>query len=326
MAAVITSPPADTKAMLNHAWLLEDQKVAFGHAPFVAKAASVSSHLSGDNYTLTQVKSGLYIEDSQITVCLMNQALEFLQRAMGNTVAHYMLAKKGLETWARVTNYYASYFSVHGLLCLQGRTITRLQLDKTTLVQVVPVDLRRHVFGITRYTMRNPHHEAPWKRFYDIYDRYAVSHQAYETVARKAHITDPTDESIERNSINYTPFVGFNEVQDLNRHQEFTSLFEEYLSALEGKATLEEFLSDLQGYATDPECKYFARTLLRLALAGDILLALREASDALEEAWASMTRGWENFLRTIFAEIDNCYLLRFIPLIGTRHELSPSTG
>ena len=247
----------------------------------------------------------------------MNQALEFLQRALGNTVAHYMLAKNGLETWARITNYYASYFSVHGLLCLQGRTITRLQLDNTTLVQVVPVDLRRHIFSITRYAGRNPHHEAPWKRFYDIYDRYAVSHQAYEIVARKAHTTEPTDESIERNSINYTPFVGFNEIQDLNRHQEFTSLFEEYLSALEGKATLEEFLSDLRGYATDPDCKYFARTLLRLALAGDILLALREVSNDLEDAWVSMTIRWERFLRRIFAEIDNCYLLRFVPLIGT---------
>ena len=317
MATVLNSSPANTKDMLDHAWLLEDQKRAFGYAPFVAKTTSVSSHLSGNNYTSAQVKSGLYIEDSQITVCLMNQALEFLQRAMSNTAAHYVLAKKGLETWARVTNYYASYFSVHGLLCLQGRTITRLQLDNNISVQVVPVDLRSHVFGITRYAGRNPHHEAPWKRFYDIYDRYAVSHQAYEIVARKAHITEPTDESIERNSINYTPFVGFSEVQDLNRHQEFTSLFEEYLSTLEGKATLEEFLSDLQGYATDPECKYFARTLLRLALAGDILLALREVSHALEEAWASMTRRWESFLRTIFAEIDNCYLLRFVPLIGT---------
>ena len=322
MATVINSPPADTKAMLDHTWLLNDQKAALASAPFVANTTSVSNHLSGwliaNNYQPSHVRSGLYIEDSQITVCLMNQALEFLQRAMGNTVAHYMLAKNGLETWARVTNYYASYFSVHGLLCLQGRTITRLQLDKEVKVQIVPIDLRSHVFGVTTKDIgRNPHHATPWIRFYDIYDRYAVSHQAYKIVARKAYITEPTDESEERNSINYTPFVGFNEIHDLTRLGEFTTLFEEYLSALEGKVTLEEFLSDLQGYATNPECKYFARTLLRLALAGDILLALREVSNALEGAWASMTRKWESFLSTIFAEIDNCYLLRFVPLIGT---------
>ena len=305
--------------MLNHAWLLEDQKVAFADAPFVAKTTSVSSHLSGDNYTSTQVKSGLYIEDPQITVCLMNQALEFLQRALGNTVAHYMLAKNGLETWARVTNYYASYFSVHGLLCLQGRTITRLQLvDRTVLAQIVPINLQHHIFGVTTKDKgRNPHHETPWKRFYNIYDRYTVPHDAYELVSRTAYITDPADESIERNLINYTPFAGFKEISDADRNKSFTALFKEYLSALEKRNTLEEFLLELKGYATDPDCKYFARTLLRLALAGDILLALRKVNSALEEAWASMMRKWESFLSTIFAEIDNCYLLRFVPLIGT---------
>ncbi len=311
--------------MLSHTWLLDDQKVALVSAPFAANRTSVSAHLSGwlveNNYQDDVKKSGLYIEDPQITVCLMNQALEFLQRAMGNTVAHYVLAKKGLETWARVTNYYAGYFSVCGLLCLQGRTITRLSLDKSpdkkTTVQVVPVNLHGHIFGITPFVPKKSQHEVPWNRFYDIYDRYAVSHQAYEIVARRAHTTEPADESIERNSINYTPFVGFNEIQDLNRRQGFTNLFEEYLSTLEGKTTLEAFLVDLQGYATDTDCKYFARTLLRLALAGDILLALREVSNALEGAWASMTRKWESFLSTIFAEIDNCYLLRFVPLIGT---------
>ena len=304
--------------MLNHAWLLADQKEAFGDAPFVAQTTSVSSHLNSSNYTSAQVKSGLYVEDSQITVCLMNQALEFLQRALGNTVAHYMLAKNGLETWARITNYYASYFSVHGLLCLQGRTITRLQLDRTVLVQVVPVDLCRHVFGITTKSIgRNPHHETPWTRFYNIYDRYTVSHDAYELVSKTAYIIDPTDESIERNFINYTPFAGFREISDVGQYETFITLFKGYLSTLEKMKTLEEFLLKLRGYATDPDCKYFARTLLRLALAGDILLALREVSIALEDAWISMTRRWESFLRMIFAEIDNCYLLRFVPLIGT---------
>jgi hypothetical protein len=205
--------------MLDHSWLLDDQKAAFAAAPFVANTTSVSSYLSAwltaNGYKSAQVKSELYIQDAQITACLMNQALEFLQRTLCNTVAHYILAKSGLETWARVTNYYASYFSVHGLLCLQGRAITRLQLDSTVQVQIVPVDLRGHVFGITtRRLGRNPHHETPWLRFYEIYDRYAVSHQAYELVARKAYITDPTDESTERNAINYTPFVGFTEIRN----------------------------------------------------------------------------------------------------------------
>ena len=136
--------------------------------------------------------------------------------------------------------YYASYFCVHSLLCLQGRTITRLQLDKSVQIQIVPVDLRAHEFGITTHHLgRNPHHETPWVRFYEIYDRYAVSHQAYELVARRAYITEPTDESTERNMINYTPFIGFTEIRNLIRHQEFSTLFMEYISQLERRCCTE---------------------------------------------------------------------------------------
>jgi hypothetical protein len=322
MTTVISSPTVKIESMFDHSWLLDDQKVAFAAAPFVASTISVSNHLSAwltrNGYTAARVKSELYIQDAQITSYLTNQALEFLQRALCNTIAHYLLARNGLETWARVTNYYASYFCVHSLLCLQGRTITKLQLDKSVQVQIVPVDLRAHVFGITtRYLGRNPHHETPWVRFYKIYDRYAVSHQAYELVARTAYITEPTDESTERNSINYTPFIGFTEIRNLIRHQEFSTLFMEYISKLEEKSTLEEFLVDLQGFASDPDHKYFARTLLKLALAGEILRTVRTASTALETEWGSMKQKWQDFLSTVFPNTDNCYLHRFVPLIGT---------
>jgi len=213
MPPVITSPTVAVENMVGHSWLVDDQKTAFAASPFVPNTVSVSSYLSpwlvANGYNSKTVRD-LCIKDSEITACLMNQALEFLQRALCNTVAHYVLAQDGLETWARVTNYYASYFCVHSLLCLQGRTITRLKLDRALQVQIVPLDLRNHIFSITTHHIgNNPHHEAPWKRFYDIYDRYAVPRLPYELVARKAYVTDPADESIERNAINYTPFKGF---------------------------------------------------------------------------------------------------------------------
>jgi hypothetical protein len=161
MATVIISPVATVDSMVNRSWFAEDQKVAFAAAPFIANTTSVSDHLSSwlmsSSYNSGHIQSGLYIQDIEVTACLMNQSLEFLQRALGNIVAHYILARNGLETWARVTNYYASYFCVHSLLCLQGRTITRLQLEKSVQAQIVPVDFRNHVFGITcRHIGKNP--------------------------------------------------------------------------------------------------------------------------------------------------------------------------
>jgi hypothetical protein len=321
MPTIIDPAPAAIESMVGHSWLGEDQKAAFTAFPFVPALRSVSTYLSpwlvSNGCDATRVSRGICVGDDQITVCLLNQALDFLQRAFCNTVGHYVLAQKGLETWARVTNYYASYFSIHSLLCIQGRTITKLKLDKGLDVQIVPLDFRNHIFGIThRHLGKNPHHEAPWKRFYEIYDRYAVSHSAYEVVARKAYITEPADESIERNKLNYTPFEGFREIRDLTRHQQFSSLFTDYVSNLETKASLEEFLTDLRGYATDADRKYFARTLLRIALAADILSSIGSASIALQTEWVAMHQKWRDFLDAIFPNPSTCYLLRFIPLIG----------
>lgn len=321
MPTIIDPPPVLIESMLSHSWLVEDQKVTFTATPFVPAAQSVSAYISpwltNNGYDSGKVRAGICVQDDQITICLLNQALEFLQRAFCNAVGHYVLAQKGLETWARVTNYYASYFSIHSLLCMQGRTITRLQLDAALHVQIVPLDIRKHIFGITgRHLGKNPHHETPWKRFYDIYDRYAVSHSSYELVARKAYTTDPADESIERNALNYTPFVGFKEIRDLARHQHFSNLFTDYASNLETKTSLDEFLTDLKGYASDADRKYFARTLLKIALAADVLSSIRSGSATLQVEWETMHQRWRDFLSAIFPHPNSCYLLKFIPLIG----------
>jgi hypothetical protein len=136
-------------------------------------------------------------------------------------------------------------------------------------------------------------------------------------VTKTAHTIEPDDEAIERNAINYTPFKGFSEIRDLARHHEFSTLFANYVANLEAKSTLDEFLTDLQGLASDPDCKYFARTLLRLALAGEILLLIRAASAAVESEWMTMNQRWQTFLTGLFPDPNPCYLLKFVPLIGT---------
>jgi hypothetical protein len=322
MPTVIAPSTATVENMLGHSWLADDQKAAFATSPFTPNAASVSDYLSPwlltNGYNSASFATEFYIQDAQVTACLMNQAFEFLERALCNTIAQYILAQNGLETWARVTNYYASYFAVHSLLCLQGRTITRLHLGSDVQVQIIPIDLRDHVFGITkRHLGKNPHHQTPWVRFYDIYDRYAVPHQAYELVARKAYTAEPADEAIERNAINYTPFKGFREIRDLTRHAAFSGLVASYIANLETKNTLTEFLGDLQGFASDADHKYFARALLKLALVGNILLFIRGVNAAIDAEWVAMRQRWLDFLSTVFPNPNNCYLLKFVPLIGS---------
>jgi hypothetical protein len=194
--------------MLSHCWLLRDQEVAFNLPSFAPNGESFSDYISpwlgSKGYNASKIRSekDVYIQDDQITVHLVNQALDFLQRAVCNAIGHYLLARKGLETWARVTNYYAGYFAVHSLLCLQGRTITRIKLDSDVQVMVLPLNLRAHQFAITlRGLGKNPHHQTPWNRYYEIYDRYPVSHAAYERISKRAYVADPMDESAERNRL-----------------------------------------------------------------------------------------------------------------------------
>jgi hypothetical protein len=193
-----------------------------------------------------------------------------------------------------------------------------LHLDSDIAVHVLPIDFRNHIYGFTtRHLGRTPHHVAPWKRYYGIYDRYAVSHGAFELVARRAYITEPTDESDQRNTLNYTPFKGFAEIRDLIRYRRFATGFSSYIAALQTRNTFPEFLEDLKAYATDDEHKYFARTLLKLALAGDIILSIRGASPTIETEWVNTAATWCSFLTTLFPDSSTCYLCRFIPLIGS---------
>ena len=75
--------------------------------------------------------------------------------------------------------------------------------------------------------------------------------------------------------------------------------------------------ADLRAYVSDPNHRYFARTLLKLALAGDILLFIRAANQAIEAEWISMIQRWKGLLATVFPDSAKCYLLKFVPLIGS---------
>jgi hypothetical protein len=116
---------------------------------------------------------------------------------------------------------------------------------------------------------------------------------------------------------NYTPFVGFQEISDLTRHQDFLSLFSEYTLNLEVKTSLEDFLADLEGYASDVERMFFARTLLKIAFAADIILPIRSATPALQTEWETAHQRWLDFLDRAVPSPSTCYLKSFTPLIGT---------
>src|SRR2546430_4241732 len=97
--------------VLPRPWAIRVQEQAFGAIPFASSTDSVASVLGpfltsqGCNPDDISSNSGLTIEGNDVTGLLLNQAVEYFQRGLGNLLAKYVLAKKGYKTWSGVTNY-----------------------------------------------------------------------------------------------------------------------------------------------------------------------------------------------------------------------------
>lgn len=251
-------------------WALSDQLVAFT-GTFASNRVSTASLIEPSiiplGYT-NSISSGHNLEGNDITFSLLNQSLEYFQKALYNFVSHYALAQKGYYTWASVTNYYSSYFSIFSLLSLQGRAITRIKLNGTSeiLCLLHPSDLRNHKYILTTQENRNATHKLPWIRYYDIYDAYPCLKPAFDVVQYRRFTSDPIDESEERNKINYKIFEGFQEVLSFQDLVTFKSQYNSSISTPVLGDTLDNYLTSLNALATDPALKYFARSALRLIL------------------------------------------------------------
>jgi hypothetical protein len=250
------------------------------------------------------LKEGLRIQGTDITGRLLNQSIDYFQKGLYNFVAHYLLAHRGLETWARVTNYYSSFFSIHALLCLQGQTITRLTLGGQEIrCHIIPMNLTKHEYAFSTSGLgRAAEHKTAWQRYYTIYDRYSYPTNQFEIVYKKAHVTDPSDESDQRNRINYSPFIGFVEMIDKIIMQDFTTLYIASLSNPAPGGPLASYLATLQALATDPDFQYFARSALRLLFIADILKRLISGNATLNTEWGLRLPLWGQFAQTVFSD------------------------
>jgi hypothetical protein len=251
----------------------------------------------------TELKDGINVQGSAITALLLNQALDYFQKGLYNFYAQYILATRGLVTWARVTNYYSSFFAIHCLLCLQGQTITRLKFGGLEQrCHLIPLDLTTHEYVFcVRGLKKKKEHQAPWERYYAVYDRYSYHFQQFEIVHKKMYMNDPVDEVDERNEINYVPFRGFAELIKHDEMEDFKRLYLSALSTTLVNARFEEYLNALAPLATDPSLQYFARVALRILFAADMLKRFASSNAGFQAAWTNRLPLWQEFARTAFS-------------------------
>ncbi len=293
---------SDVSSFLAHAWQLRHQEAAFSARPFTGTTDSVASccatHLGSSGHTVADLQPGLKIQGEDITVLFLNQALEYFQKSLYNFVVQYLLAYKGLSTWAEITNYYSSFFSIHALLCLQGRTLTRLFLGaKEHRCHVFATDLLAHEYIICKKGTgtKGGEHAAPWNRYYEIYDKYNHPINEFEVIYKRLHIPDPIDELSSRHQLNYALFQGFQEIIDSRQMVEFKA---SYLAAIASPSvgiSGDTYLVTLKALVTDPFFQYFARVALRLLFAADIFKRLILVNQNLKTEWERRLPLWSQF-------------------------------
>ncbi|MGN7787823.1 hypothetical protein ACTJIJ_25030 [Niabella sp. 22666] len=290
--------PHNIDVFKGKAWSLADQLASFA-APFTPSLASTASliepHIVPLVYTQTTLKPGHILEGQDLTASLLNESLEYFQKALYNFNSQYLLAQNGYQTWAEVTNYYSSYFSIFALLALQGRIISRVSLDGVNKIPCLlhPIDIRNHQYVLTTKESTDSTHRLPWNKYYEIYDHYVCLKPEFDVVQLKGFVTEPKDESEFRNRVNYKIYEGFQEAINITH---LTSFKQQYLNALITPVlgdTVQNYLTALHALATDPDLKYFARSALRLLLIRTLFEEIGNVNANFKTEFLSRIPSWQ---------------------------------
>jgi hypothetical protein len=255
-------------------WNLGDQRVAFNcnfaasQTPMASLVEPIIQPFNYDDSSADLKLKGHILSGIDLTESFLNQSLEYFQKALYNFACQYLLAQRGYSTWATVTNYYSSYFSLFSLLALQGRAITRIRLKANIEIPCLihPVDLRNHKYVLTIKENRDSTHKLPWKKFYEIYDQYTLIKPEFDVVQKLTYVTSNVDESEGRNRVNYKIFEGFQEVINISDLNAFKTQYESSINIPPLGEPIQSYITSLHALATDPELQYFSRSALRLIL------------------------------------------------------------
>mgnify|MGYP001044994991 CR=1 FL=1 len=197
--------------------------------------------------------NGVLVEGDEITSLILGEAVEYFCRSFYNFYAQDKLIENWYSTWSGVTNYYASFFSIHSLLRLQGRCITRIWRPGGKEFYIFPYDFLSHQYVIcTNCVQGKSIHDAAWSIYYDVYDVFLYSENLhFEAVFKKKNVGTPEEEIDFRNQINYEPYQGYDEVRD-------PDLIPEIIEKYENKRFTKNEIEALSRLTTDPDYKYLS--------------------------------------------------------------------
>jgi hypothetical protein len=160
--------------------------------------------LSGTNYRV--------ITDPEITKLLFLEADEYLAKALSNLCSGCICQHKGYLSWGEVTIYYSSFFAIHGLLRLQGKSLGTSYILFPNSIRS-PASILKHEYVIALPVPVNGIHEDLWRKFFDTYSKNTEINQGeYTDSIFFSDIQDIVLEVERRNRFNYQMFESYQEV------------------------------------------------------------------------------------------------------------------
>lgn len=235
--------------------------------------------------------NGVLVEDADITSAMLGEAIEYFCRSFYNFYAQDKLIEHCYATWSGVTNYYSSFFGLHSLLRLQGRAITSIWRTGKRFY-IFPFDIQNHKYVIcTKEVARKTAHEAAWFLFYEVYDTFSYNPNVhFEAIFKKKNVGTWEEEIDFRTQINYEPYQGYGEIDDLLALQDV-------LDNYEGKRFTKNDIEVLSGLATDPHYRYYARSVLRVIFAHTLLKEIAENNSNLKTFLSERRTRLSEFLQ-----------------------------
>jgi len=292
-------PSSRYRAFMNQHLTIQDVKEGFRHATVLAYQNreavwhQLRNLFCNSNVLQSSIRAnkGILVKGVEITSSIMCEALEYFCRAFYNFLAQDKLIEHGYSTWSEITNYYASFFSIHSLLRLQGRCITRIWRPGRRQFYIFPNSFKDHEYVVC--VEGKPTHDAAWDRYYEIYDGFSYDiNIEFETIYKKKYVGRPDEEIDFRNQRNYEPYQGYEEIRD-------PELIQKMIRKYEDKKFAECEIHLLSSLTTDPDYRYYARSALRLIFSYTLLRDVASENSRLNALLGSRRSAMQHFLSQV---------------------------
>jgi hypothetical protein len=187
----------------------------------------------------------------------------YLDKAIYQYILSKELLNKGNFSWGAVTQYYANFFAISGLIRLHEHGFSRIEsLDVE--VQYQPND---RTYRIKKINVKGLH-RVVWSTFYSLYNGFDYKPHIFYIVYSPLKSNNFYYESDRRNDINYNPATGYNEI-----YQTFNAI-----NNLIKERTKDTYSKD-RIYQTDEWSDLDNITQYRIRLLGNIIFEIDKLTD-----------------------------------------------